>query len=89
MTDHETARHIALVAHDNCKAELVRWVRTHARELKDHRLTCTGTTGRLVREALAEELGVEPHSETHQRVNAAAGQFSSGPGIKQALKNSF
>ena len=60
MTDHETARHIALVAHDNCKAELVRWVRTHARELKDHRLTCTGTTGRLVREALAEELGVEP-----------------------------
>ena len=52
MTDHETARHIALVAHDNCKAELVRWVRTHARELKDHRLTCTGTTGRLVREAL-------------------------------------
>lgn len=60
MTGHETARRIALVAHDNCKAELVRWVRTHARELVVHHLTCTGTTGRLVREALAEELGMEP-----------------------------
>ena len=48
---------IALVAHDNCKKDLVRWVRDHVWELKGHRLICTGTTGRLVREALLELLG--------------------------------
>ena len=36
---------IALVAHDNCKKDLVRWAREHVNELKGHRLTCTGTTG--------------------------------------------
>ena len=35
---------IALVAHDNCKKDLVRWAREHVNELKGHRLTCTGTT---------------------------------------------
>ena len=39
---------IALVAHDNCKKDLVRWAREHVNELKGHRLTCTGTTGRLI-----------------------------------------
>ena len=53
---------IALVAHDNCKKDLVRWVRDHVRELKGHRLICTGTTGRLVREALRELLGGESPS---------------------------
>lgn len=52
-------RPIALVAHDNCKAELVRWVRKHTQSLKGHGLVCTGTTGRLVGEALREELGEE------------------------------
>ncbi len=45
---------IALVAHDACKAELIRWVRRHAESLLSHEMICTGTTGRLVREALAE-----------------------------------
>ena len=39
---------IARVAHDNCKKDLVRWAREHVNELKGHRLTCTGTTGRLI-----------------------------------------
>ena len=47
-------RTIALVAHDNCKETLVGWVREHARLLMPHRLVCTGTTGRLVRDALLE-----------------------------------
>ncbi len=48
---------IALVAHDARKQELVSWVRFNAGSLKDCRLFCTGTTGRLVEEALAEVLG--------------------------------
>lgn len=60
MASQGHARRIALVAHDNCKAELVRWVKKHAQELKEHHLTCTGTTGRLVRDALAEALGTAP-----------------------------
>lgn len=48
---------IALVAHDARKQELVSWVRFNAGSLKDCTLFCTGTTGRLVEEALSEELG--------------------------------
>jgi methylglyoxal synthase len=43
---------IALVAHDACKADLVAWVKRHREQLQPHDLTCTGTTGRLVAEAL-------------------------------------
>ena len=53
---------IALVAHDNCKKDLVRWAREHFNELKGHRLTCTGTTGRLIDAALRELLGDESPS---------------------------
>lgn len=50
-------RKIALVAHDARKQELVSWVRFNAGSLKDCTLFCTGTTGRLVEEALTEVLG--------------------------------
>ncbi len=50
-------RKIALVAHDARKQELVSWVRFNAGSLKDCTLFCTGTTGRLVEEALSEVLG--------------------------------
>ena len=43
---------IALVAHDNCKKDLIEWVRFNQTKLIDHNLVCTGTTGRLVVEAL-------------------------------------
>lgn len=36
---------IALVAHDNCKKDLVRWAREHVNELKGHRLTWHGDHG--------------------------------------------
>lgn len=49
-------RTIALVAHDSRKAELVNWVKYNAGVLKDCRLICTGTTGRLIGEALKEVL---------------------------------
>lgn len=39
---------IALVAHDNCKKELMEWVDDHWRELVKYEMVCTGTTGNLV-----------------------------------------
>lgn len=50
-------KNIALVAHDSRKKELVDWVTYNAGSIKDCHLFCTGTTGRLVQEALTENLG--------------------------------
>jgi len=47
---------IALVAHDGKKAELLEWVRTHADFFQDKQLVATGTTGRLLNEALNKEV---------------------------------
>lgn len=49
-------REIALVAHDSRKKELMSWVKFNAKVLKDCKLYCTGTTGRLVKETLSEAL---------------------------------
>lgn len=49
-------KNIALVAHDNCKKDLVEWVQWNWEILKDHKLVCTGTTGRMVTEALASRM---------------------------------
>ncbi len=48
---------IAIVAHDSRKKEIVEWSRFNAGSLSDKALYATGTTGRLVEEALKEELG--------------------------------
>jgi methylglyoxal synthase len=47
-------KHIALVAHDNRKADMIEWVEWNQRLLRKHKLISTGTTGRLVEEALAK-----------------------------------
>lgn len=47
---------IALVAHDNLKKELIDWVAVNWASLINHTLVCTGTTGRLVEEALRSQL---------------------------------
>jgi methylglyoxal synthase len=41
-------KHIALVAHDNCKDELLRWVRENKEKLQSHFLFATGTTGHML-----------------------------------------
>jgi len=46
---------IALVAHDNRKADLVEWAVFNADFLAEHKLVCTGTTGGLVLKALKEK----------------------------------
>ncbi|MBE0651194.1 MAG: methylglyoxal synthase [Bacteroidales bacterium] len=47
---------IGLVAHDNRKQDLIEWVEYNFNRLKNKHLVCTGTTGRLVREALERKL---------------------------------
>ena len=44
----EANKHIALVAHDNCKSDLLLWVKHNQEELSKHHLYATGTTGHLV-----------------------------------------
>lgn len=48
---------IALVAHDNRKKDLAEWVKWNYRDLIEHKLICTGTTGNMVENALKEKLG--------------------------------
>jgi methylglyoxal synthase len=50
-------KHVALIAHDNRKADLLDWARFNRTTLGRHELHATGTTGAL----LAEELGLEVH----------------------------
>ena len=45
---------IALVAHDGKKQALLRWVTTHKDFFADKQLVATGTTGKLVAEALQQ-----------------------------------
>lgn len=49
-------KNIALVAHDNCKKDMVEWVDWNWKELLKHQLVCTGTTGRLVEESLLKQI---------------------------------
>jgi methylglyoxal synthase len=49
---------IALVAHDQRKADMVDWAVTNADMLSKHKLVCTGTTGGLIQKAFAEK-GIE------------------------------
>lgn len=46
---------IALVAHDNRKVDIIDWVIYNSTFLSAHSLVCTGTTGTLVKEALASQ----------------------------------
>ena len=47
----EVQKHIALVAHDAKKDELIHWVRANEEVLRTHKLWATGTTGRRLQEA--------------------------------------
>ncbi len=52
-----TEKNIALVAHDNKKADLLDWACYNSELLTQHTLYATGTTGRL----LSQELGAAVH----------------------------
>jgi methylglyoxal synthase len=48
-------KRIALIAHDNCKAEMLEWARFNRETLAAHELYATGTTGALIE----NELGLD------------------------------
>jgi methylglyoxal synthase len=50
-------KRVALIAHDNCKQELLDWARFNVGTLEGHELFATGTTGGL----LNKELGLDVH----------------------------
>ena len=52
-----TRKRIALIAHDNCKSDLVEWARFNRDTLGEHDLHATGTTGTQ----LAVELDLPVH----------------------------
>lgn len=64
---------IALVAHDNCKNDLVEWVAFNKKKLIKHNLICTGTTGKLVEEEVNK--GISSSSRDYVRVK----RLKSGP----------
>jgi methylglyoxal synthase len=47
---------LALVAHDNRKKDLLEWVEFNAEKLSQHRIVCTGTTGRLIESSFQKNL---------------------------------
>lgn len=67
-------KRIALVAHDNCKKDMVEWVSWNWNVLLDHQLICTGTTGKLVEEALAKRVDSK-NPLKHQVIKLKSGPF--------------
>jgi methylglyoxal synthase len=52
----EQRKRIALVAHDNCKADLIEWTEYNWETLSQHELTTTGTTGTLIEKAVQQKV---------------------------------
>lgn len=46
---------IGIVAHDNCKKDILEWVKWNKDILSNHKLICTGTTGKLVAGIMPKE----------------------------------
>ena len=69
---------IALVAHDNRKQDLIEWVKYNKKTLISHKLICTGTTGKLVSEAL-KEIANEPGAHHKGILDINVVRLKSGP----------
>ena len=59
----KTVKNIALVAHDNRKKDLLEWVKWNYHVLIEHKLICTGTTGKLIEETLVSRLKEENQTQ--------------------------
>lgn len=66
---------LALVAHDNRKKDMVEWVKWNYEVLLQHQIVCTGTTGKLIEEALKQQN--EKHNQLF-KVNPVT-RLRSGP----------
>ncbi|HEY6190690.1 MAG TPA: methylglyoxal synthase [Bacteroidota bacterium] len=69
----ESTKRIALVAHDNRKKDLIEWIEWNRSALLEHRLICTGTTGKLVEEVLKKDMEGSPGRKINIR------KLKSGP----------
>jgi len=57
----EKTKKIGLVAHDARKQNILDWVKYNAVSLAQHKLICTGTTGRLITEMFEKDFpGLKP-----------------------------
>ena len=68
-------KRIALVAHDNRKRDLKEWVEFNYGTLVCHNLVCTGTTGRLVEETIAEKFRQDGIAQESPKIE----KLKSGP----------
>ncbi len=66
-------KNIGIVAHDNRKKDIMEWVAYNWKELSQHNLICTGTTGRMVEETLQEKC------VSHNEVPPTVTRLKSGP----------
>ena len=55
----EKIKNIALVAHDNRKKDLVEWIEWNYASIIEHKLICTGTTGKMVEQTLKKKIEKE------------------------------
>jgi methylglyoxal synthase len=69
----EKIKRIALVAHDNRKKDLIEWVEWNWDILRHNKLICTGTTGRLVEEAIESKVDEKDKTKINIR------KLKSGP----------
>ncbi|MFZ5627875.1 MAG: methylglyoxal synthase [Spirochaetota bacterium] len=74
----DSRKRIALVAHDNCKAELIDWVSVNWQILAKHELTSTGTTGGLIANLVAEKQGMAPTNLTRLKSGPLGGDQQLG-----------
>ena len=73
-------KRIALVAHDNCKKDMVEWVDWNWSELLKHQLVCTGTTGKLVEQSLQKQIKTDtPSLRSDQKPSLNITKLMSGP----------
>lgn len=63
-------KRIALVAHDNRKLDMIEWVEFNREILLQHNLVCTGTTGKLVEEALIRDQIIESGEVSIRRLKS-------------------
>ena len=56
MRRFEKEKKIALIAHDNKKKDLIEWATYNKEALAKHKLVATGTTGKLIEEALDRKI---------------------------------
>ena len=71
----EEIKNLALVAHDNRKADLIEWVERNYESIMHHKLICTGTTGALIEESLKKKLSKEKKSKLSKTIT----KLKSGP----------